>query len=99
MTIDNSTKTVVVLGGAYGGLGATATLAKHLPADWKVIAIERNTHANREELHLSSADCRRVRVSAICCRAQTHAQSFHPSHPRLEEWTRATYTARDFPAA
>lgn len=48
MTIESSTKTVVVLGGAYGGMGATASLAKYLPSDWRVVAIERNTHANRE---------------------------------------------------
>lgn len=50
LTIDNSntTKTVVVLGSAYGGIGATANLARNLPAGWRVIAIDRSTHFNRE---------------------------------------------------
>ncbi|KAL1412221.1 hypothetical protein Q8F55_003232 [Vanrija albida] len=39
-------KTVVVLGVAYGGIGALATLAKLLPAGWRVLGIERSTHAH-----------------------------------------------------
>lgn len=41
-------KTVVVLGSAYGGIGAAGSLARRLPPDWRVVVIDRNTHANRE---------------------------------------------------
>ena len=44
----NSTKTVVVLGGAYAGRRAATVLAQLLPKDWKLVVIERNTHFNRE---------------------------------------------------
>ncbi|KAJ2920509.1 hypothetical protein H1R20_g16586, partial [Candolleomyces eurysporus] len=40
------TKTVVVLGAAYGGAKAAQVLAGGLPEDWKVIVIDRNSHAN-----------------------------------------------------
>ncbi|RXW15659.1 hypothetical protein EST38_g10199 [Candolleomyces aberdarensis] len=40
------TKTVVVLGAAYGGAKAAQVLAEGLPEDWKVIVIDRNSHAN-----------------------------------------------------
>ncbi|WOO80052.1 Fe-regulated protein 8 [Vanrija pseudolonga] len=46
MTIDTQPKTVVVLGVAYGGVGALATLAKLLPPGWRVLGIERSTHAH-----------------------------------------------------
>ncbi|BEJ02759.1 hypothetical protein CcaverHIS631_0705540 [Cutaneotrichosporon cavernicola] len=48
MTIPNPTptKTVVVLGSAYGGIGAAGSLARRLPPDWRVVVIDRNTHAN-----------------------------------------------------
>lgn len=44
----DSPRTVVVLGVAYGGVHATATLARRLPPGWRVVAIDRNTHGNRE---------------------------------------------------
>ncbi|CAK9782311.1 FAD/NAD(P)-binding domain-containing protein [Cutaneotrichosporon oleaginosum] len=46
MTITAPTKTVAVLGSAYGGIGAAASLARRLPSDWRVVLIDRNTHAN-----------------------------------------------------
>ncbi|TFK98100.1 FAD/NAD-P-binding domain-containing protein [Pterulicium gracile] len=39
-------KTVVVLGCAYGGARATSQLASTLPAGWKLVVIDRNTHVN-----------------------------------------------------
>lgn len=41
-------KTVVVLGVAYGGAHAAATLARRLPEGWRVVAIDRTSHGNRE---------------------------------------------------
>ncbi|GMK59491.1 hypothetical protein CspeluHIS016_0800970 [Cutaneotrichosporon spelunceum] len=46
VTTPQSTKTVVVLGSAYGGIGAAGGLARRLPLDWRVVVIDRNTHAN-----------------------------------------------------
>ncbi|TEB25768.1 FAD/NAD(P)-binding domain-containing protein [Coprinellus micaceus] len=40
------TKTVVVLGVAYGGTKGTQMLAEGLPEDWRLIAIDRNSHSN-----------------------------------------------------
>ncbi|KAG2002423.1 Fer8 [Coprinopsis cinerea AmutBmut pab1-1] len=42
----SETKTVVVLGVAYGGTRAAQILAAGLPAGWKLIVIDRNSHAN-----------------------------------------------------
>jgi NADH dehydrogenase FAD-containing subunit len=42
----SSSKTVVVLGCAYGGARAATQLASTLPPDWKVIVVDRNTHLN-----------------------------------------------------
>ncbi|WWD16049.1 hypothetical protein CI109_100474 [Kwoniella shandongensis] len=39
-------KTVVVLGASYGGNHASNMLAKDLPAGWRVVTIDRNTHFN-----------------------------------------------------
>ncbi|KAF5339311.1 hypothetical protein D9611_009916 [Ephemerocybe angulata] len=39
-------KTAVVLGLAYGGAKAAKVLAAGLPADWRLIAIDRNSHMN-----------------------------------------------------
>ncbi|KAF8994272.1 hypothetical protein BDQ17DRAFT_1367175 [Cyathus striatus] len=41
-----STKTVVVLGASYGGARAAQNLAAGLPNGWRVILIDRNSHAN-----------------------------------------------------
>lgn len=41
-------RTVVVLGASYAGYTGAQTLATLLPKDWRVVVIERNTHANRE---------------------------------------------------
>ncbi|KDR71582.1 hypothetical protein GALMADRAFT_74880 [Galerina marginata CBS 339.88] len=43
---NENTKTVIVLGAAYGGARAAQILAAGLPEDWKVILIDRNSHAN-----------------------------------------------------
>ncbi|KAF8311595.1 FAD/NAD(P)-binding domain-containing protein [Clavulina sp. PMI_390] len=40
------TKTVVILGGSYGGNAAAALLAKRLPRGWKLLLIDRNSHIN-----------------------------------------------------
>ncbi|TFK38590.1 hypothetical protein BDQ12DRAFT_683879 [Crucibulum laeve] len=40
------TKTVVVLGAAYGGVRASQTLVAGVPKGWRVILIDRNSHAN-----------------------------------------------------
>ncbi|KAF6747531.1 hypothetical protein DFP72DRAFT_919548 [Ephemerocybe angulata] len=40
------TKTVVVLGVAYGGTKATQVLAAGLPDYWRLIVIDRNSHSN-----------------------------------------------------
>jgi len=42
----SSTKTIVVLGGSYGGARAAKHLAECIPENWRVIVIERNTHAH-----------------------------------------------------
>ncbi|KAJ9107735.1 hypothetical protein QFC21_001196 [Naganishia friedmannii] len=39
-------RTVVVLGASYAGYTGAQTLAALLPKDWRVVVIERNTHAN-----------------------------------------------------
>jgi hypothetical protein len=43
-----STKTVVILGAAYGGARAARLLAGTLPAGWRLVVIDRNSHMNRE---------------------------------------------------
>lgn len=45
-TASNSTKTVLILGAAYGGCRAAQILAAGLPEDWKLIVIDRNSHFN-----------------------------------------------------
>jgi len=40
------TKTVLVLGASYAGHRAIQMLLAQLPADWRVVVLERNTHAN-----------------------------------------------------
>lgn len=42
-----ATKTVVVLGAAYAGRRCAQVLGASLPADWRVVVIDRNTHFNR----------------------------------------------------
>jgi NADH dehydrogenase FAD-containing subunit len=42
------TKTVVILGAAYGGARAARMLAQTLPPDWRLVVIDRNSHMNRE---------------------------------------------------
>ncbi|KAI0804792.1 iron uptake cluster protein [Irpex lacteus] len=39
-------KTVVVLGGSYGGNHAAQILSQSLPPDWRVVLIDRNSHIN-----------------------------------------------------
>jgi len=39
-------KTVVVLGASYGGARAARLLSESIPDNWRVIVIERNSHAN-----------------------------------------------------
>ncbi|KAG7085379.1 hypothetical protein E1B28_002943 [Marasmius oreades] len=41
-----STKTVVVLGAAYGGNRAAQMLAAGLPEGWRIVLVDRNTHFN-----------------------------------------------------
>ncbi|KAF9002126.1 hypothetical protein BDQ17DRAFT_1357475 [Cyathus striatus] len=41
-----STKTVVVLGVSYGGARAAQILAAGIPKGWRVILVDRNSHAN-----------------------------------------------------
>jgi len=41
-----SIKNVVVLGASYGGASAARTLAENIPENWRVIVIDRNSHAN-----------------------------------------------------
>ncbi|OCH85873.1 iron uptake cluster protein [Obba rivulosa] len=41
-----STKTVAVLGASYGGARAAQVLAQGLPAGWRVVLIDRNSHMN-----------------------------------------------------
>ncbi|EKD02714.1 oxidoreductase [Trichosporon asahii var. asahii CBS 8904] len=41
-----STKTVLVLGGSYGGARAARILSETLPPDWRVVVLERNSHMN-----------------------------------------------------
>lgn len=48
MTVSQPSNTVVVLGVAYGGAHAAATLARRLPEGWRVIAIDRTSHGNRK---------------------------------------------------
>lgn len=43
-----STKTVLVLGGSYGGARAARILSETLPEGWRVVVLERNSHMNRE---------------------------------------------------
>lgn len=51
-------RTVVVLGASYAGYTGAQTLATLLPKDWRVVVIERNTHANRKSRrkHVTSSD-------------------------------------------
>ncbi|CAE6486334.1 unnamed protein product [Rhizoctonia solani] len=42
----SSTKTVLVMGGSYGGRTAAKVLAKGLPEGYRVVLLERNSHAN-----------------------------------------------------
>ncbi|KAH6905159.1 hypothetical protein BKA70DRAFT_1293604 [Coprinopsis sp. MPI-PUGE-AT-0042] len=51
-TANRSTKTVVVLGAAYGGCRAAQILAAGLPEDWRLIVIDRNSSLSK----LTSAD-------------------------------------------
>ncbi|GAB1523822.1 hypothetical protein RhiTH_006972 [Rhizoctonia solani] len=39
-------KTILVLGGSYGGIAASKFLAKELPEGYRVVLLERNSHAN-----------------------------------------------------
>lgn len=52
--VPSQDKTILVLGGSYGGLRAASILSKALPegSGHRVILVERNSHFNRE----SSAD-------------------------------------------
>jgi len=43
-----TTKTVVILGAAYGGARAARMLAQTLPAGWRLVVIDRNSHMNRQ---------------------------------------------------
>jgi len=40
-------KTVAVLGASYGGAHAARLLSLSLPAGWRVVVIDRNSHMNR----------------------------------------------------
>ncbi|KAG1792344.1 uncharacterized protein HD556DRAFT_1444603 [Suillus plorans] len=40
------TRTVVILGGSYGGSRAAQVLAEGLPQGWRVILVDRNSHRN-----------------------------------------------------
>lgn len=51
-----STKTVVVLGAAYAGRRCAQVLGSTLPADWRIVVIDRNTHFNRMSF-LSLVEC------------------------------------------
>ncbi|KAH7910088.1 hypothetical protein BJ138DRAFT_1009593 [Hygrophoropsis aurantiaca] len=42
----NGSKTVVVMGGSYGGCRAARVLAEGLPRGWRVVLIDRNSHIN-----------------------------------------------------
>ncbi|KAH7340234.1 hypothetical protein B0J17DRAFT_568928 [Rhizoctonia solani] len=46
MTLQAATRTVVVLGASYAGHRAVQILLQVLPADWKIVVIDRNTHFN-----------------------------------------------------
>ncbi|ORY24986.1 hypothetical protein BCR39DRAFT_545485 [Naematelia encephala] len=41
-----STRTVVVLGASYGGSRAASMLSQSLPAGWRLVVIDRNSHMN-----------------------------------------------------
>ena len=43
-------RTVVVLGASYAGYTGAQSLSTLLPPNWRVVVIERNTHANRKTL-------------------------------------------------
>jgi NADH dehydrogenase FAD-containing subunit len=42
------TRTVAILGAAYGGAHAAQKLAASVPEDWRVVVIDRQSHMNRE---------------------------------------------------
>lgn len=46
MSTKSHTKTVVVLGGSYGGNRAAQLLAEGLPQGWRVVLVDRNSHLN-----------------------------------------------------
>ncbi|KAF8180332.1 hypothetical protein K438DRAFT_1725596 [Mycena galopus ATCC 62051] len=46
MKMNTKTKTVVVLGGAYGGARAAQIIAAGLPDGWRVVLVDRNSHVN-----------------------------------------------------
>jgi uncharacterized protein (DUF1786 family) len=41
-------KTVAVFGSAYGGGQAGRLLSQHLPPDWRVVIVDRNTYARHK---------------------------------------------------
>lgn len=43
-------RTVAILGASYGGAHAAQMLAAKLPANYRVLAIDRNSHMNRKRL-------------------------------------------------
>ena len=47
MVVPLPSKTVVVLGASYGGARAARLLSLSLPAGWRLIVIDRNSHMNR----------------------------------------------------
>ncbi|OAX37976.1 FAD/NAD(P)-binding domain-containing protein [Rhizopogon vinicolor AM-OR11-026] len=46
MSTASRTKTVVILGGSYGGYRAARILVDGLPQGWRVILVDRNSHLN-----------------------------------------------------
>ncbi|KAJ7607785.1 hypothetical protein DFH06DRAFT_1111764 [Mycena polygramma] len=46
MACNAPSKTVVVLGGAYGGARAAQLIAAGLPDGWRIVLIDRNSHVN-----------------------------------------------------
>ncbi|CAE6493754.1 unnamed protein product [Rhizoctonia solani] len=42
----SSMKTILIMGGSYGGIAASKFLSKELPEGYRVVLLERNSHAN-----------------------------------------------------
>lgn len=72
-----SDRTILVLGGSYGGLRAARFLADELGDDggWQVVCVDRNSHFNRVWLLLGGSRDRACELTVVCSLGQTSTSS------------------------